>query len=159
LREVLREGVGRSGEVDLHRVVDDQVDGHERLDDLRVLAELGHGRAHGGEVHEERHTGEVLQHDAGDDEGDLLGAGGLGLPGGEIAHGALGDALAVAVAQEGFEDETDGDGEAGNLEAGLLERGQRVEGVLGAVGGELLKGVEGIREAHRGRGKSNGGRI
>ena len=45
--------------------------GHERLDGERVLAEPRHRRAHGGEVDEERHAGEVLQEHARDDEGDL----------------------------------------------------------------------------------------
>jgi predicted ABC-class ATPase len=32
-----------TGEIHLHRVVDDQVHGHERLDDLGILAQLGDG--------------------------------------------------------------------------------------------------------------------
>jgi hypothetical protein len=39
--EVLRERGCRAGEIHLHGVVHHEVDGHERLDDLRVLAELG----------------------------------------------------------------------------------------------------------------------
>ena len=72
--EVRGEGVGRADDVDLHRVVHDEVHRHERLDQLRVPAEALHRGAHGGEVHEQRHAGEVLQHDAGDDEGNLRGA-------------------------------------------------------------------------------------
>ena len=60
--------------VDHHRMVDDEVDRDERLDRLRVLAHVGGDVAHRGEVGEQRHAGEVLQHDARDDERDLVGA-------------------------------------------------------------------------------------
>lgn len=63
-----------AGKINLHRVIHHQVHGHKRLDELGILAQPGDGAAHGGEVHEQRHTGEILQHDARDDEGDFLGA-------------------------------------------------------------------------------------
>ena len=55
----------RAEVVDLHRVVDHQVDRHQRIDLLRIAAEPLHGGPHGGEVDDARHAGEVLQHDAG----------------------------------------------------------------------------------------------
>ena len=97
------QGVGRRPLVDLDRVVHDEGDGDERLDDLRVPFEPPHGRAHGGEVDEERDPGEVLEDDAGDDEGDLGGALGAGLPRGEGPDVVLLDPLSVAVAQQGLE--------------------------------------------------------
>ena len=42
--------------------------------------------AHRGEVDQQRHAGEVLQHDAGDDEGDFVGAGRIRRPVGELAN-------------------------------------------------------------------------
>jgi hypothetical protein len=146
--EVLREGVGAAGEIHLHGVVDHEVNRHERLDDLRVLAQLGHGRAHGGEVDEQRHAGEVLQHDARDDEGDLRGAGLGGLPVGEFLDVGLEHALAVAVAQHGLEHEADAHRQAGDARELLGQLGQRVE-FLAALEG--LEGVEGIREIAHGR--------
>ena len=136
--EVLGLRLGAAGEINLHGVVNDEIHRHERLDQLRVPAELGHRRAHGREVDEQRHAGEVLQHDARDDKGDFLRALGLGPPARERLHGGLGDAFAVAVAQQGFKDETDGNREARDLVAGLLERGHRVEPVRGTGGGEGL---------------------
>jgi hypothetical protein len=59
-RELLGEGVH------LDRVVDHELHGHERVDRRRVPAELLHRVAHGGEVHDRRHAGEVLhEHPAG----------------------------------------------------------------------------------------------
>src|SRR5688572_21444787 len=57
--------------VDLHRVVDHQVDRHERVDLFRVAAESLHGGSHGGEVDDAGDAGEVLQDDAGGFEGDF----------------------------------------------------------------------------------------
>ena len=58
--------------VDLDGVVDDELDGDERVDLLRVAALLAHRVAHRGEVDDARHAGEVLQQDAAGEEGDLL---------------------------------------------------------------------------------------
>ena len=51
----------RSVLVDLHRVVDDEIDRLKRIDALRVSAECGERIAHRGEVDDGRHAGEVLQ--------------------------------------------------------------------------------------------------
>ena len=114
--------------VDLHRVVDHQVDRHQRLDDLRIAALLLGHAAHGGQVAQQRYAGEVLQDDARDDERNLAGALGRRLPAGEFAHVLLGDAAAIAVAQQGFEHDAQGNGEPRNLaQSGRFERGERVE--------------------------------
>ena len=63
-----------------------------------------HGRAHRRQVHEQRHAGEVLEHDPRDDERDLRRPLGPRLPGGEGAHVVFLDPLPVAVAQERLED-------------------------------------------------------
>ncbi len=66
--------VGTIREVDLHGMVDDQVDGDERLDDPSVFARALRRGAHGREIDEQRDAGEVLQEDARDHERDLVGA-------------------------------------------------------------------------------------
>ena len=104
--------------------------------------------AHRREIHEQRHAGEILQHDARDDERDFLRARRLRDPPREVADRGLGHALAVAVAQQRFQHEPDRDGQARDLEAGFFQRGQRVELVRRAVGGKRLERVEGIREGH-----------
>ena len=35
---VQAQGRGGAGEIDLHRVIDDEIDRHERLDDFRIAA-------------------------------------------------------------------------------------------------------------------------
>ncbi len=66
---------------------------------LGVLPSRGGDVAHRGQVGQQRHAGEVLQHHARHDERDLVGALGVGLPVGELPHVLGGDLLAVAVAQ------------------------------------------------------------
>ena len=131
------ERVGAAVVVDHHRMVDDEVDRHERLDRLRVPAHVGGDVAHRGEVGQQRHAGEILQHDARDDERDLRGARAGGRPVRDFLHVLLGDLLAVAVAQHAFEHDADRHRQPRDAaDAGRLERGQRVE-LAGGAGGEL----------------------
>ena len=130
---VEEEGLLRAVDVDLDGVVDDEVDGDEGLDELGVAVEAGDGVAHGGEVDEEGDTSEILQDNAGHGEGDLLGGRLLGVPAGEVFDIAGGGLQAVTVAQDGFEDDAEGDGEAG--EVGF------------EVSGEFGKGLEVVARA------------
>jgi hypothetical protein len=93
--------------VDLHGVVDHEVDRHERVDLLRVAARAPHGGAHGGEVDDGRHAGEVLEHDARDLERHLDGVGLLGVPLGQPADVVLGHLEVVRVAQAALEQHLD----------------------------------------------------
>ena len=83
--DVLLEGVGGAEVVDLHGVVDDEVDGNQRIDLGGIAAQALHGVAHGGEVDDRRHAGEVLHQHASRAVGDLPG-GGLVLE--PLDHGA-----------------------------------------------------------------------
>ncbi len=58
---VLVGGIRVAEVIDHHRVVDDQIDGGNRVDLLGVSAQLDHRFAHGGEVYDRRHAGKVLQ--------------------------------------------------------------------------------------------------
>jgi hypothetical protein len=51
----------RTGETNLDRVVDDEIDGHERVDLVGVAAETLAGVPHGSQVDHGRHAGEVLE--------------------------------------------------------------------------------------------------
>src|SRR4029077_8161051 len=62
----------RTKKIDLHRVIDNQIDRHERFDDLRVASEPLHSAAHRREVDNQRDSGEVLQNNARNDERNLL---------------------------------------------------------------------------------------
>ena len=58
--------------VDLHRVVDHELDREQRVDLPRVAAEIVHRVPHRGEVDDRRDAGEVLQQHASGRERDLL---------------------------------------------------------------------------------------
>src|SRR5205823_9759044 len=72
--------------IDLHRMVDDEIDGHQRLDQLRVPAHALRDAAHRGEVAQQGNAGEILQHDARYDEGNFLGSGRVRSPAGGVAR-------------------------------------------------------------------------
>ena len=55
-----------------------------------------------GEIDEERDTGEILEDDAGDDEGDFVFAGGFCIVGGEVFDVIFGDFFSIAIPDEGF---------------------------------------------------------
>src|SRR5204863_5848097 len=49
--------------VDDDRMIDHEIDGHERIDLLRIAAEFGHGVAHRGQIDNGGYAGEVLHED------------------------------------------------------------------------------------------------
>src|SRR4029078_9946407 len=86
---------GRAPErVDLHRVVNDQVDRLQRVDPLRVAAELLDGLAHGRQVNDDGDTGEVLEEDARRGERNLVLLAGVWAPVGNGVDVASGHAAA-----------------------------------------------------------------
>ena len=70
--DVVGERLGRAELVDDDGMVDDEIDGDERVDLLGVAAELEHAVAHGGEIDHGGDAGEVLHQHAGGAEADLL---------------------------------------------------------------------------------------
>ncbi len=71
---------GRAELIHLHRVIDDEIDGDNRVDALGAAAQPGHCRAHGRQVDDRRHAGEVLQNDSSGFEGNLEWLGHLRRP-------------------------------------------------------------------------------
>ena len=106
-------------------MVDDQLGGLERVDLFGVAAEGAHGVAHGGEIDDGGDAGEVLHEDAGGHVGDLAGGLGLGVPGGEELDVVRGDGAAVFVAEEVFEQDAEGEGQAGEVEFACSARALR----------------------------------
>ncbi len=110
--DVVAEGLGGAELVDDDRVVDDEVDGDQRVDLLDLAAELAHGVAHGGEVDHRRHAGEVLHQHARRAERDLTAVGPLGVqPGHHAEDVVLGDAPPVLVPQQVLEQHLHGVGQ------------------------------------------------
>ena len=71
-RHVLAERLRRAEFIDDDRVVDDEIDGHQRIDLVGIAAELGHAVAHGGEIDDGWNAGEILHQHAGRAEADFL---------------------------------------------------------------------------------------
>ena len=111
-------------------MVDDEIDGRERIDLLRIAAELRHRVAHGGEIDDGRHAGEILHQHARRAEGDFLSVLPRFQPFGDAANVVGGDAPAVLVAQQIFEQHLERVGQAANaFKAVLLGRLQAVIGI------------------------------
>ncbi len=91
--EVQLHGLGVPEEIHLHGMIDHEIDGHEWLDNSRVLLQARDDRPHRGEIDQQRHAREILQDDASDDERDFLLGGRFRVPIGEGAHVALGHLL------------------------------------------------------------------
>ncbi len=142
--------VGPEG-IDDHRMVDDEVDRHQRVDLLRVAAERGHRVAHRREVDDGGDAGEILHQDAGRAEGDL----GLGLalvvePGGDALDVGLFDRLAVLVAQQVLEQHLHREGQFRDaLQPVLLGFLQRVIMVGLVTHAELFAALEAVERGHR----------
>ena len=58
--DIVTERLGGTEIVHHHRVVDHQIDRHQRIDFFRVGAQLGHGVTHGGQIDHGGHASKVL---------------------------------------------------------------------------------------------------
>jgi hypothetical protein len=130
-------------------VVDDEVRRHERVDQPRVAAELGHRVAHCGEVDDGRHAGEVLEDDPRRHERNLGLAAGPGPPPGQGLDVLGLDEAIAGVTQDVLEQDLERDrrafevdqsldrGEAVEIRQPRAEAGPRAEGVPGGRGSAL----------------------
>ena len=122
---VALEGIGSGEEIHLDRVVDDQVDRHERVDLLRVAAQAGDRRAHGSQVHHRRDAGEILHDHPRRQEGNARATGRARgrRPGGNILHILRRDLLLIALTQGRFEHDADREWQAAEFgQAGFFQR-------------------------------------
>ena len=125
-------------------MVHDQIHRHERFDDLGIFAKLLHGGAHGREIHKQRHTGEILQHNARDDERNFRRARFHGFPVGKLLHIRFLNFQTVAIAQDGLQHDADGHRQFGDrTDASGFQCGQRIKAALFPVAEiKCLKRVE-----------------
>ena len=100
------ERVGAAVMVDGNRVIDHQVDRHQRFDAFRVAAKIGGHVAHRGKIGQQRNAGEILEHHTRHHERNFRAARCFGLPFGQLANMVGGDALAIGIAQDRFKDNT-----------------------------------------------------
>ena len=136
--------------VDHDRVVDDQIDRHQRVDLGGVGAQGAHGVAHGGQVDHGGNAGEVLHQDAGRTEGDLVLDRALVLdPGGDGLQVIFCDGDPVLVAQQVLQQHLHGARQAGNPgQTGFLGGGKAVIGVFLTPDGKVLAGLEAVDRRH-----------
>jgi len=102
---VEHEGLLGAVDVDLDGVIDDEIDGDEGFDELRIFFEPSDGIAHSGEIDEKGYASEVLQNDARDGEGNFFRGRFFGIPAGKIFDVTGTSRKAIAVAENGFEDD------------------------------------------------------
>ena len=101
--DVLFERAVAAEKIDHHRMIDDEIDRHQRIDLFRIAAQHLHGVAHGGEIDHGGDAGEILHQHARRPERELA-VGGFGLePLRDREDVLLGNGAAVLVAQQIFQ--------------------------------------------------------
>ncbi len=144
------EGLGRAEGIDDHRMIDDEIDRHERIDLLRIAAERGHRVAHGGEIDDGGNAGEVLHQDAGRTKRDLaLGLALVDEPFGDRLNIVFGDRAAVLEAQQIFEQDLHRERQLRNAGKPVLLRRLEREIMIGLGSNvELLAAFETVERRH-----------
>ena len=125
---VVLERIGRAVLVHLHRVIDDQFGGRQRIDPLWIAAEPDDGFAHGGQIDDAGNAGEVLHDDSRRSECDFVAGLRLRVPFQQGVDVASGDVHAVLEAQKIFEQNFQGKGQASDILR--LEGGEAQDFVL-----------------------------
>ena len=115
--QVLFQSIRASCPVHLDGVVHHQVHGDQRFNDGGVFSQSCYGGAHGRQVHQKRDARQVLQDNAGYRKRDFIGTGIVGIPGGQVVHVLFSHFQAVAIAEQGFQNDPDGNGKA--VQAGI----------------------------------------
>ena len=146
-QRVQLEGVVGAVVIDLHGVIDDQIDRDQRIGLLGIGAHFLERVAHGGEIDYAGHAGEILQDHAGRAEVDLARVG-FGVPLGDVFDvGAL-DGGAVFEAQQVFEENLDRVGNAREIDAGFFEGGEAENLIAAAADLKLARGAKGVQTCH-----------
>ncbi len=149
LDHVLGECLVVAEEVHDHAVIDDEIDRHQRIDLLRIAAELLHGVAHRREVDHRRHAGEILHQHASGAERDFMFERALLQPGCNREDVVLLDGAAVFVAQQVFQQHLHRIGQLGNsLQTVFLGGGQAVIDIGLATDLEGLLAFEAVERGH-----------
>ena len=129
--------------VDHHRVVDHEVDRHQRIDLGGIAAQLLDCVAHRGKIDHAGHAGEVLKENARRAVLDFLAGRGIGLPVDQrLDVRAVDREAAVLEAQQVFQQHFHRDRQLADIAQLLCGFRQRVIGVLLAVHVKRLAGAE-----------------
>ena len=142
--DVLAEGHHRAEAIDLNRVVDDQVDRHERIDPADIATHPGNGRAHRRQIDHTGHAGEVLEDDPAGQVGQLEVGQILRIPVGECLDVVHGGELRADMAEQVLEHDADDKGQPVDFgHARALQCRQVRDGI------RLTAGVDGSAHAER----------
>jgi hypothetical protein len=150
-RHILAEGVGGPVVIDLDRVIDHQITGHDRVDSGRVSAHPGHRVPHRREVDDTGHAGEILEHHPGRQEGDFATRRGGRAPRGEGLHVRRRHRAAPGMPQGVFQQDADREGKPiQRAHALALELAQAEDLRPFAVEREVRSAAEGVggRDGH-----------
>ncbi len=116
------ERVGCGEKINLHRMVDDQINRHQRIDLLRISAQTSDCSAHGSQVNDGGYAREILHHHAAGQKRNAW-ARAFRAPRGNVLHILLLDFLVIALTEGSFEHNADRVRQFAQLgEAGLLQR-------------------------------------
>ena len=134
-------GVVPPGVVRVDGVVDDEVHGHQGVDELGVLAHGGHGGPHAGQVRDDGSAGQVLQQDPGGDPRDVLVRVLDGVPGCGGDDVVVGDGGSVALPEHALDEDLDGVGDLGEVldDSFRLQLAEAVYRDVALCGGEGLR--------------------
>ena len=124
-------------------MIDDQFGRRQRIDPLRIAAQPHDGFAHGGQIHDAGNAREVLHDDPRRREGDFVTRQRLRIPFQQSLDVALGDIDAVLEAQEVFQQNLQGKGQA--VDILRLERVETQDLVLLCAHLERRSCLEAIR--------------
>ena len=94
--------------VNLHRVIDYQITGNQRVDPIRIASHADHGTAQGCQIDNCRNTGKVLKDNATREEGEFQRGWGRRFPVCKIRNVFGIDDESVDVAKNRFQQDTDG---------------------------------------------------
>ncbi len=125
--------VGTAGDVGLDGMIDDKVNGNQRLDAPRIVATRLGLAAHGGEVGQQRNSGEVLEQHPGNGKRNLLVPDAIGRPASQGVDVAAQDLCLVAMAQRRFQEQPDDIGQPRDVDALVLGKGRQRENRQGAA--------------------------
>ena len=132
--------------VNLHRVVDDQLHRRQRIDLVRIAADLTHRLAHRGKIHYRRDACEVLQQHAARRERDLGRRLSPGIPVRQRLDICSRDVHTVLVAQQVLEQDLERVGQA----AHVMLRRQRVQAEYLVLVRSDLQGRAGVEAVGHG---------
>ena len=138
------QGIRAAKVIHLHGMIDDQIHGNQGLDNAGAFPHPFNGRPHGGKIDQQRNAGKILQQDARDHEGHFVRPHRLRAPVRQFGDVFFTYAFAVAVAQYGFQQDADTEGQPGNRPHALLfQLRQGIEFARSSArNGELLQRVE-----------------